>query len=159
MVLAAQVQCLANLPVTPELLCDLAPQWDGREHRHVSNAEQALFRPRQSHTNTVRYTQETHLPFLIASNQGQYYYIILLSLVSIYNRQFNITKRFLIHNLFQAKELTVVCGKNCNLGRIIPLTDKVIAESLDKGGLVLVLVTSAFRDVLFKVLMFHKEDI
>lgn len=68
-VLAAELEHLANLIILSKGMDDLAPQGDFGQHLHVSNAVHPLLGSRQGHTDTVGYLKKTHLALLVAPHK------------------------------------------------------------------------------------------
>lgn len=66
MVLAAQLECLANFIILSKSMDDLAPQRYFGQHLHVSNTVHPLLGAGQGHTDAVGYLEETYLAFLVA---------------------------------------------------------------------------------------------
>lgn len=68
MVLAAQLESLANLIVLSKGMDNLAPQGYFGQHLHVSNAVHTLLGAGQGHADAVGYLEKTHLAFWIATH-------------------------------------------------------------------------------------------
>ena len=159
MVLAAEPEGAADLIVLSKGVDDLAPQGHPGQHLHVPNAVHALLGAGQGHADAVGYLEKTHLAFLVAAYEREEDDVILLPLVLVHHVDLDAGEGPGRHEFAQAEELPGVGGEDGDLGGQVLLAQEVPAQLYHKASLVLVLVASAFLDLLFRKAVFYKEKV
>lgn len=158
-VLATEAEGWPYLVVLSKGMDDPAPQGHLGKHLHVPNAVHALLGPGQGYADAVGYLEEAHLALLVASHQREENDVILFPLVLVHHMDLDASKRLDRHELAQAEELPRVGGKDGDLRGQVLLAQKVLAQLHHKVCLMLVLVASAFLDLLFRKAVLHKEKV
>lgn len=159
MILTVQSQGIPNLVPLPQCVEDVAPELDFAQHFTVANTVEPFLGTRQGYTDAIGNVQKANLALQVAANQRQQDNVILFSLVLVNDVHFDPCELFCRHEVAQAVQLSGVSCEDSNLFWFVVLKNKIAAKSDYKISLMLVLMAFPILDLLFFVVVLHKEQI